>query len=245
MERFELPPTSVPFYSVCFTSPPTSRDCFVFGIIRKVPGYATEFGLIKVGDGEWELGPIVNNFKPGQRFTHCPPLFYNGVFYCVNYTSRGLRIFDPKKNGHDRWIPNRDVACLDGDDEEVETEDREIEFENYIAQVDGEICGVFVTNDDRKVSVRKWDFGRSRWKKLKSLGDKCLYVSRTGMFAEACSVTSGMENKIYFNKFRGKSGVLYSLATRMYHSIEGDFSSRYAYGFTHVEHGSWIKLSAL
>ncbi|GFP91624.1 hypothetical protein PHJA_001306400 [Phtheirospermum japonicum] len=124
-------------------------------------------------------------------------------------------------------------------------EDRETEIEYYIAQVDGEICGVFVTSDDRKVSVRKWDFRRSRWKKLESLGGKCLYVSRTGMFAEACGVISGMENKIYFNKFRGKSGVLYSLATRMYHSIDGDFASRYAYGLTHVEHGSWIKLSAL
>ncbi|GFP91625.1 hypothetical protein PHJA_001306500 [Phtheirospermum japonicum] len=114
-------------------------------------------------------------------------------------------------------------------------------FEHYIAQVEGEIWGVFVTNDNRKVSVRKWDFAGSRWKKLESLGDKCLYVSRAGMFAETCGVISGMENKIYFNKFRGKSGVLYSLATRMYHSIEGGFASRYAYGLTHMEHGTWIK----
>lgn len=79
-----------------------------------------------------------------------------------------------------------------------------------------------------------------RWSKLESLKDKCLYVSSNGSFAATCTIKD-MANKIYFNKFYEKSNVMYSLSSRMYHSVVGNFASKEGYGLSQVVRGAWIK----
>ncbi|KAK6134243.1 hypothetical protein DH2020_032048 [Rehmannia glutinosa] len=304
-EKLQLPPTTDPFYSVCFTSTPTSPDCSVFGILGKSTRGRVNLGHIKIGDEEWEL----ETFDNGAHyfwFSECPPVFCNGVYYCFDFNSRNFRVFDPRKDDDEhRWITcgecletsedednedegdeededdeeendddeeddeneedDEELTETEEDEEEKEDEDEEevkeneeddyeeeeddedddydngILYESYFAEVEGDIWGVFVTNHDRGfISVEKWDFAKMCWKKLDDLGDKCLYVSPSGTFAETCGV-SGMANKIYFNKFHGKNGVMYSLTTRKYHSIEGNFASKNAFGLTEMDHGTWIK----
>ncbi|PIN23695.1 hypothetical protein CDL12_03588 [Handroanthus impetiginosus] len=130
-----------------------------------------------------------------------------------------------------------------GDEEEEGEEEFEappVIHESYMLEVDGDICWVFVTGNERRVSIHKLDLSELHWIKLKSLRDKCLYVSINGSFAETSDV-SGITNKIYFNKFHDKSGIMYSLTSGMYYSIEGGFASKDAYGLTEVDYGVWLK----
>lgn len=107
--------------------------------------------------------------------------------------------------------------------------------------MEGEIWGVFVTDEEREVSVVKFDFSEMKWTELESLGNKCLYVSTNGSFVETCEEGDEMANKIYFTKFHDQNGVRYSLESGMYHSVAGDFASKGAFGLTHMEYGTWMK----
>ncbi|KAG8366534.1 hypothetical protein BUALT_Bualt17G0089900 [Buddleja alternifolia] len=128
------------------------------------------------------------------------------------------------------------------EEEEGEEEDEEeVEVhEHYMVEVDADIWGVFITEDGRRVRVKKLDSSEMRWIELETLGNKCLYVNPNGSFAETCTV-NGMADTIYFNQFHGKRGVFYSLKSEMYHSIDGDFASEEAYGLTEFYIGAWIK----
>ncbi|CAA0827380.1 Unknown protein [Striga hermonthica] len=235
-ERFELPPTDEPFDSICFTSPPTTDKCFVFGIFV----FGTEFGLIRLGDMQWEIGPF-NRGSIQPRI--CPPVFHCGVYHYLGSgapRSRDLVTFDPMRTGPARCLP-KPKWTPDGNEED-DDEDYEKDHELYLAEAQGEILAVFVYNAERKLSVKRWDFGVSHWRRVQSLGGKCMYVSRNGSFVET-RPCHGLENKIYLNKFFGESGVLYSMATGMYHSIEGGFASRDGYRLAcNFDFATWIKL---
>ncbi|PIN00433.1 hypothetical protein CDL12_27062 [Handroanthus impetiginosus] len=84
--------------------------------------------------------------------------------------------------------------------------------DGYMIEVDGDIWGIFVTRNNSCVSVQKLDF--------------CKNID--GSFAENCSV-DGIANKIYFNKFHDKSGVMY----------------KEAYGLSEVDYSVWVKPTLL
>ncbi|KAG8369873.1 hypothetical protein BUALT_Bualt14G0058800 [Buddleja alternifolia] len=80
-----------------------------------------------------------------------------------------------------------------------------------------------------------------KWVTLGSLGKKCFYVGPNGSFAETCNV-KGMANTIYFNKFHDCSGVLYSISTGEYHSIDEEYTSGDSHKLTETGNNStWIK----
>ncbi|KAL7090871.1 hypothetical protein ACP275_12G069000 [Erythranthe tilingii] len=287
-QKFQLPPTKEPFDSVCFTSPPTCSDCFVFGIFGSSNLYEIEYGIIRFGDEEWKIE--WDDCESREfLYANCPPVFHNGMYYCLDVEWRCFRVYDPtndewticghcpqtiedsyddeKKDGDEDGDEDgeedgdeeedeeeeKEVTqeCYDekkeenkdedGDEDEDEEEEKEVTQECYVVQVDGEIWGVFVMNNDRKVEVLKFDLSEKCWNKVESLGDKCLYVSPNGSFAEDCGDGSDKANKIYFNKFHGKNGVWYSLSSGMYHSAGGNFASKDAYGLTQVDYSTWIK----
>ncbi|CAA0816884.1 Unknown protein [Striga hermonthica] len=194
------------------------------------------YGLIRFGDLQWEIG-----FSSGIFLKSCPPFFHGGAYHYIDSYSEDLVTFDPSTA---RWIPKGDGVEEDVEEVEWKAEDEYYyeweRYEIYLAEDQGEIWAVFVCDAEREVSVRKWDFEGSCWRSVESLGGKCMYVSRNGSFVETCR---GLENKIYMNKFFGESGVLYSVATGMYHSIEGGFASRDGYGLNFMTYGIWIKLS--
>ncbi|KAG8379118.1 hypothetical protein BUALT_Bualt07G0054800 [Buddleja alternifolia] len=80
-----------------------------------------------------------------------------------------------------------------------------------------------------------------KWVTLKSLGKKCFYVGPNGSFAETCTV-KGMTNAIYFNKLHGCSGVLYSMSSGKYHSVDGEYTGEASNKLTETSFNStWIK----
>ncbi|KAG8366538.1 hypothetical protein BUALT_Bualt17G0090300 [Buddleja alternifolia] len=233
-EKVELPSITCSFSSVCFTTPPTSPDCTVAGIFSSSTIRDIDFGLLKVGDKKWKSQGFENTDGYFWIST-CPPLYYNGVYYCLDSHSRNIYVFDPTEEDNWRWVPYRKTSR-----DEEEEKDKDELHEHYMVEVEGDIWGVFVTKKERRVSVKKLDSSHMRWIELETLGNKCLYVSPNGSFAETCTV-NGIANKIYFNKFHGKSGVLFSLKSGMYYSVEGDFASEGAYGLVEVDYGAWIK----
>ncbi|PIN07755.1 hypothetical protein CDL12_19673 [Handroanthus impetiginosus] len=128
-------------------------------------------------------------------------IFLNGLQYYLDCKFRNIVTFDLAK-GIFSWILYR---------KEIRSEDEKkykVTHDCYMVEVEGDIWGVF----------------------LNDLGDKCLYVSPTGSFAETCTIGE-MANKIYFNKFYGKSGVV----------LNGEFASKVAHGLTEVDYGVWTK----
>ncbi|KAG8366725.1 hypothetical protein BUALT_Bualt17G0109200 [Buddleja alternifolia] len=216
-QKIELPTTTSSFISACFTFPPTSPDCTVVGIFSGSTICTIDFGLLKIGEREWKS----KSFKNDGYFiiSSCPPLCCNGVYYCLDDKSREIYVFDPMEEYKWQWV----------------------RYNKYIeTKVEGDIWGVFIIEDERRVSVKKLDSSQMCWIELETLGNKCLYVSSTGSFAETC-IVDGMANIIYFNKFHGKSGVFYSLNSGMYHSVVGDFASKEGYRLAEVDFGTWIK----
>ncbi|XP_012831229.1 PREDICTED: F-box protein At4g00893-like [Erythranthe guttata] len=207
-QKFQLPPTETeePFDSVCFTSPPTSSDCFVFGIFGSSHSDETEYGLIRFGDEEWKI-----ELYDGFMYANCPPVFHNGMYYCLDDEWRSFRVYDP--TNHEWTICGHCPEKIEDSNDDEKNEE----------------------NKDEHKDDEEEDEG------VESLGDKCLYVSPNGSFAEDCDGGSDKANKIYFNKFHGKNGVWYSLSSGMYHSVGGDFASKDAYGLTQVDYSTWIK----
>ncbi|KAG8371671.1 hypothetical protein BUALT_Bualt13G0112500 [Buddleja alternifolia] len=50
---------------------------------------------------------------------------------------------------------------------------------SYMVELDGEILGIFVNNDEGIVTVKKLDSYEMHWTKVEGIGNKCIYVSYT------------------------------------------------------------------
>lgn len=84
------------------------------------------------------------------------------------------------------------------------------------------------------------------WEVVENLGDKILYISCGLCFAEKNRI-QGKGNRIYFPKFYGKGGVYYSLETKEYHSVGGDYSNKISRKFQKIDMigykpCTWVKL---
>ncbi|KAL8463387.1 hypothetical protein ACS0TY_034160 [Phlomoides rotata] len=227
-EKHQLPPVTSSFSSACccFTAPPTSPDCCIFGIVGDT-NCETEFALFKVKDEEWDstwLNNCTHRFWPSRS----PPLFHNGVYYLLDWKDVKIMTFDPAES---RWLP-----LCDDDDDEID----EIKA-CFMVQVEGEIWGVFAGDRREEVEVGKLEVSEGRWKKVESLGDKCLYVSCKGCFAERCGEDSERANKIYFH---GKSGVVFCLSTGLYHYLDAaTFIQPFGRpGFPYNTSGAWVNV---
>jgi hypothetical protein len=76
------------------------------------------------------------------------------------------------------------------------------------------------------------------WMKVKSLKNHMIFVGKTSF--SALANISGMENKIYFNRFYGQNVVFYSLETNNYHTFQNDE----VVNFHHMReqlNGTWIQ----
>ncbi|PIN11118.1 hypothetical protein CDL12_16278 [Handroanthus impetiginosus] len=248
-EKIEIHPIDVPFElasSICFTSPPTSSDCIVCGI-ESMNNFVA-FRFIKVGDKRWRVRLFDNN----EYFcmSNCPMVFLNGVCYCSDYKFKNIITYDFIKDEYDLIQSEEFKDGEEAKDNKPPTprgigvdlnESRPpTTFKSYMVEVDGDIWAVFITRNNRRVRVQKMDMSKGHWIELKSLEDKCLYIGTGGSFAETCSV-GGMTNKIYFDKFHGNSGVMYSLTTGMYYSVGESFVSKEAYELSEVDYGVWVK----
>jgi hypothetical protein len=227
--------------SICFSSPPTSSDCFV--IVLGFP----EFHIIKRGEKSWtfhDTRSVGRAFVPST----CNPILYRGLCYCLENLTANVAVFDP--NGDDdpchktvhtlettlsRWVVEYSVR------------------QSYLVESDdGKLFAVFMVDDhDRSIYVfeanlsnlseKKGSKPRTKvWQRVRSLGNRTMYLSPGGSFLEP-AVATGMSNKIFLPMIRDEKNVFYSLDTGMYHSFIGGYSSKNSYNVQELQTCCWIK----
>ncbi|CAK9157693.1 unnamed protein product [Ilex paraguariensis] len=222
-EKIELPdiPECTAFTTVCFSNPPTSSNCQVFGI-QSYSHHSVTIGILKVGEEVWTVDDVENNCN--FKVTDCSPVMCNGLYYCLGFAGN-FGVFDPEDNS---W-----TICGKRHRQLKRSEQR------FLIESDGDLFAVFASRDGRQACVLKLDFLDKAWHEVQSLGDRMLYVCYRGSFSKK-AVVRGTSNKIYFPKFFDSNGVFYSLTTRKFHTFFGNYSRGDFYGTKEMKHCAWI-----
>ncbi|KAL0008374.1 hypothetical protein SO802_009876 [Lithocarpus litseifolius] len=165
--------------SMSFSSPPTSIDCFVIGIIF----YGEKFIIIRCGEVAWPLCEFTNYFRP---FNDSNPLLYKGHCCWLGVREYDLPaevgIFDPyaylsHSNQYEyRWkylppiIPPKHL-------------DNSLQNSNLL-ESDGNLFAVFELHEiEPSIQIYSVNisFGpRMEWHKATNIENKMLYVSSGG-----------------------------------------------------------------
>lgn len=228
MLKIQLPdlPTRNHFENVCFLSQPTSSDCMVIGFERGCP-ISIKFCIIKRGEDKWTYQHVGHSLR--FIMSDASPVLYNGKLYCLG-ESANLGVLDLSNNGWTSW----DVCSMP-----LARRHSCRSRQSFMVKCDDGLLVVYVTHEDRRVRVLKFKLPEMVWEDVKSLGYKMVFVSHGASLLED-AVEKGMANKIYFPKFYGESGVFYSLDTRMYHSIVGNYSCRTSFNLAEQLSCTWI-----
>ncbi|GMY23375.1 F-box/kelch-repeat protein At1g57790-like [Fagus crenata] len=217
--KVELPThtRSGSFIAMCFSSPPTSSDCFVLGICN-----STQFGIIKRGEKHWTYQNIIHQrleFMP----SNCNPILYKGLCYCLDVEGY-IGVFDPNSN-NSKWIVYY-----------VNTPFTELCLRNYLIESDGKLLAVFERYEEEtpiqvfellpKLQATKgMKPSKMVSRRLTSLGNRMLYISLGGSFLEP-DVARGTGNKIYLPMIQHNKNIFYSLKSNMYQSFIGDYDTK-------------------
>jgi hypothetical protein len=216
------------FTTMCFSSPPTSPNCFVLGIC----GWYI-FGIIKPGEKHWTYRTIFENskFEP----SHCNPILYEGLCYCLGKKG-DIGVFDPNSN------PSKWTTYY------VTTEPHR---RNYLVESDGKLLALFEGNEEETLiqvfellpklqTIKKIKPSKMVWRRLRNLGNRMLYISLGGSFLEPV-VARGTGNKIYLPMIQHNKNIFYYLSSSMYQSFNGDYSSTNTYNVEEVQNCCWIQ----
>ena len=210
--------------SMSFSSPPTSIDCFVIGIIL----YGEKFIIIRRGEVTWTLCEFTDYFRP---FNDSNPLLYKGRCYWLGVRGYDLPaevgIFDPHEylshpNQYKyRWKYLPPIIPPKHLDNSLKN--------SYLLESDGKLFAVFELHEIEpsiQIYSVNLSFGpRMEWHKVTNIENKMLYVSSGGSFSEL-AVAKDMSNKIYLPNVLDNNSIFYSLETNKYHSCFSDYSSR-------------------
>ncbi|KAG5529710.1 hypothetical protein RHGRI_030177 [Rhododendron griersonianum] len=228
MLKIQLPdlPTRNYCENVCFLSQPTSSDCMVIGFERGC-SISIEFCIIKRGEDKWTYQHVGHSLR--FIMSDASPVLYNGKLYCLG-ESVNLGVLDLSNNGWMSW----DVCSMP-----LARRHSCRSRQSFMVKCDDGLLVVYVTHEDRRVRVLKFKLPEMVWEDVKSLGDKMVFVSPGASLLED-AVEKGMANKIYFPKFHGESGVFYSLDTRMYLSIVGNYTCRTSFNLDEQLSCTWI-----
>ena len=232
--KIELP-SCLPFETMCFSSPPTSTNCFVIGFTFA----AIEVALIRRGEVDWTIRRV----KGFSVLSGCNPVLYKGKCYCL-FMSGDVGVFDLNEylrepNQHSlHWI-----LFSTGLPQHL----RDSHERSYLMKANGKLLAVFEVHDCQQcVYVFSLNFFTTRtrmiWHKVCNLGNKILYTSLKGSFSES-TVVKGMDNKIYLPNVlenQGNSNVFYSLKTNKYHSFFSDYSTKISSHGKVLNNSAWI-----
>ena len=247
--KIELPnyPCKEIFESMSFSSPPTSTDCFVIGIIY----HGSKFSIIRRGEVAWTLCEFTDYFRPMGHFINNNPLLYKGRCYRLGLQGDGLPVkvgvFDPHEylshpNQYKcRWKYLSYIPPPEDFDYSLRS--------SYLLERDGKLFVVFELHDSEPsihiYSLNLSSIGpRMKWHKVTNIGNKMLCVSSGGSFFEL-SVAKGMSNKIYVPSVQDNNNIFYSLETKKYHSCFTDYSSRNKSHGRELPNCTWIKPSCI
>ncbi|KAI3959486.1 hypothetical protein MKW98_019076 [Papaver atlanticum] len=212
-EKINLPDLPVDMYSfsgITFSSSPTSSDCIIFAI-EQMPasdGMSNEIYIyfITRGAALWSIcnfpNPNTEKFMP----LHNTPVFYNGVFYCVDYNGT-LGVFNLEDCS---WKvlekpPHQQFSGM---------------YPSFLVECAGQILLVNLGHLGASVRVYRLDFLKMEWDVVGNLGKHMLFIGYTSCFS-AIAPNRRMENKIYFPRLclNGEGILFYSLETGNYHSF--------------------------
>ncbi|PPS04739.1 hypothetical protein GOBAR_AA15929 [Gossypium barbadense] len=233
-QRIDLPNiqrhTLEEYGRMCFSTPPTSPNCMVFGILDDSPT-VSDVTIIHRGESSW---PNIRYKTNNVRFytSHGNPVFYKGAFYCLGIDGK-LGIFDPSKRGRRCW---KIIDKLKHPCDSIQ--------ENFLVESNGELISICMGHIGEYVRVFRLNYHYEiRWEEVQNLGDEMIFASRTGSM---CLRTHSMGNTIYFPNFdNGGNGLFYSLASRKFHSLGVALPRKDLYNTKRMLHCAWITPTAL
>ena len=239
-EKIDLPdlPWDGLFFQFGFCSSPTSSECVVVAITS---GYTmVTIGITKPGEENWTQVEIRFRpkhqgdklFRQGNDTFHisCTPVFHDGNCYCLDVDGKVI-VFDPK-----------DIAgSLNFCGKSYSEVPHKSVVQSFIVESDGELLTVFL-HEEGRIWICKLNPTKGEWMKVEDLGNKVMYVSNGGSWAEKATF-QGMGNKIYLPMLYDNNVVVfYCLATGRFHSNGCDFSQKNFYHMKQLYHSTWIKL---
>lgn len=188
-----------------FSSSPDSPDCAVALIFRFGLKYWLDYTYL--GGEVWRRYSFKRNGL--DLYTDNHPVFLNGAFYFLDDSGK-LGIF---RESEDIQVDE------DGDVVLNHLIDSPCEFfhQKFLLECDGKLLSVFVGFLGRFVRIFKLDDNNTVWLEVETLGDYTLYLN--GRFSAFSAIaTRGLQNRVYFNRYYGKSVVYYSLDSKQLHS---------------------------
>ncbi|KAF8395790.1 hypothetical protein HHK36_019741 [Tetracentron sinense] len=184
-----------------------------------------EIGVRRRGDKSWTVFNLDSNLHFLTSFNN--PVFYNGSFYCLGQDGN-LGVFDPNE-GEFNILPNPQKPCISA-------------RQNFLVECNGDLLSVFVGHLAKWVRIFRLDRSIMVWKETKCLEDHTLFISRVASLTKTEMTKKwGMENKVYFPRFRGKEGVSYTLGACSNHFSESEKSNLNFYGTKEPVHCAWIE----
>lgn len=213
-----------PCHSFGFSCSPTSPGCTIVGISGR---------LLHWNDGEWH-NEWLDDFYPYFTPTHGSPVFFEGAFYFLGQEGNlGVFSYEESDDGF-----RSDWKVLGKYTKRWNSFNH-----NYLLECEGNLFfAVFVDNSGESIGVfklNKTTMGMA-WRKVSDLGNYMLFVSPSSSFSLIAN-NLGMENKIYFPKFKGKEIVYYCLRTAKYRTFGTEQVAANFYDTTEYLYSAWIQ----
>ncbi|CAJ2658608.1 unnamed protein product [Trifolium pratense] len=206
----------------CFgmSDSPTSSKCVIVELVKELP--TSTIAYINVMKRGYRQFTFENTKFPHYNIS---PAIHNGSFYFLSITGKLAVIEVTRRNIRWKVLEELQAPCSTC-------------FNNFLVECDGNILSVFESPFAKGVQVFKLNESTMTWIKVKSLKNHMIFVGKTSFSAVAN--IPGMENKIYFPRFYGKSLVFYSLETNNYHTFENDEAVNFHHMREHLN-GTWIQ----
>jgi hypothetical protein len=210
----------------CFgmSDSPTSSKCVIVELVESSSVVVKPFTTAYINF--WEEG--YRNFTFERRkFRHynTSPAFHNGLFYFLSKTGKLAVIEVTRENIRLKVLEELQVPCSTC-------------FNNFLVKCDGNLLSIFESPFGKGVQVFRLNESTMTWMKVESLKNHMLFVGKTS-FSTVANIP-GMENKIYFPRFYGKSIVFYSLETNNYHTFQNDEVVNFHHTREYLN-GAWIQ----
>ncbi|XP_022031261.1 F-box/kelch-repeat protein At1g57790 [Helianthus annuus] len=220
----ELPYVNAPdgFDSLCFSAPPTSRDCMVVGFRAR--------------------GKHANVYIHSEQTWRVIGLDFGGARFCFP-TFCGRDVFVLCDKGEVYVFKNlfKSQGCYY---KKVVSRKRQ-GGECFLVKSDRQFLLIVVGDFGEYVEVLKLNCRNKEWEKVESLGRYMIYIDGTTCLCVEAKAPE-LENKIFFPRLHSKNGkiVFYSLETCNYHTFNGsskNIQQIAGVGIKHAYSHAWIQ----
>lgn len=201
----QLPELRLNLASFAFSEPPTSPSC----IVAAFTYYDGTVYITFPGESDWDAINIHSDI-PYNLSLHNNPIFHGKNLYILCQDGE-LGVFRFDQDLTCETLVAERTLCTSSTERRFLVECGE-DLLSIIMGEFGEWVKVFKLNH----STLGWG-----WEKVYDIGNHMIFVCDTSCFSVVATI-SGMENKIYFPRFRGGSIVFYSLDTSKFHTFGGE-----------------------